>query len=65
MVVVSEPNLDVDSLANCSVVGFVVNSGSSTQGAVVGVLACEMADFRELAAAEFVAVAAAVQAAFG
>lgn len=60
----SEPNPGVDSLTNCSVVGFVVNSGSSTQGAVVGVLACEMADFRELAAAEFVAVAA-VQAAFG
>lgn len=64
MVVVSEPNLGVDSLANCSAVGFVVNSGSSTQGAVVGVLACEMADFRELAAAEFAAIAA-VQAAFG
>lgn len=61
----SEPNLDVDSLANCFVVGFVVNSGSSTQGAVVGVLACGKADFREMAvAAEFVAVAA-VQAAFG
>lgn len=59
----SEPSLGVEYLADCSVADFVVNSGSSIQGAV-GELECELADFRVLAAVEFV-VAAAEQAAFG
>lgn len=47
LVAVSEPNQGVDSLANCSVVGFVVNLNSLTRGAAVGELVGEKADFRE------------------
>lgn len=47
LVAVSAPNQDVDLLANCSVVGFVVNLNSLTQDAAVGELVGEKADFRE------------------
>lgn len=60
----SEPSLGVGSLADYSVADFVANSNLSSQDAVEGELVCEMADFRELAVVEFVAVVA-VQAAFG
>lgn len=60
----NEPGLDVGSLTDYSVADFVVNLNLLSQDAVEGELGCEMADFRELAAVEFVAVVA-VQAAFG
>lgn len=65
LVAVNEPNPGVDSLANCSVVGFAASSNSSTLDVAVGVLVCEMADFHEWAAVAFVEVVAVEQAAFG
>lgn len=60
----NEPGLDVGSLTDYSVADFVVNLNLLSQDVVEGELGCEMADFRELAVVEFVAVVA-VQAAFG
>lgn len=60
----NEPGLDVGSLTDYSVADFVVNLNLLSQDAVEGELGREMADFRELAVVEFVAVVA-VQAAFG
>lgn len=47
LVAVSEPSQDVDSTANCFVVGSAGSSGLSTRDAVVGELVGEKADFRE------------------